>query len=49
MDISYACMHTHAHAHTHTHTHKPVYEHEDDTVLWNQATQTEKLQHISQI
>jgi len=39
-DIWYARMR--ARAHTHTHTPKPVYEHEDDTVLWNQAIQTDR-------
>jgi len=28
--------------HTHTHTHKPVCEHEDDTVIWNQGVNTDR-------
>jgi len=32
-----------------THMPKPVYEEGDVTVLWNQDTQTEKLQQIGQI
>ena len=37
--------------HTHTHTHKPVCEHEDVTVLWNQRVHTDTVvmanrQHI---
>jgi hypothetical protein len=30
----------------HTHTPKPVCEHEDVTVLWNQGLHTEKLRQI---
>jgi hypothetical protein len=30
------------HTNTHTHTSKPVYEHEDVTVLWNQGVRTER-------
>jgi len=35
---------THRHTHTQTHTHTPklVWEHEDDTVLWNQAVHTDR-------
>jgi hypothetical protein len=29
------------HTHTHTHTHKPVCEHEDVTVLWDQVVHTD--------
>jgi hypothetical protein len=42
-------MHAHTHVHMHTraqppttHTHKPVCEHEDVTVLWNQGVHTDR-------
>jgi hypothetical protein len=37
------------HMHSRTHTPKPVCEHEDVTVLWNQGVHTQKLQQIGQI
>jgi hypothetical protein len=36
-------MYTHIHTHINTHTPKPLWEHEDYILLWNEGVQTEKL------
>jgi hypothetical protein len=38
----YTHTHTHVHARAHTHVPKPVCEHEEVTVLWNQAVHTDR-------
>ena len=37
----------HTHTHTHTHMHKPVYKHEDVTVLWNQEVHREREREVT--